>query len=67
MKITLTLADIMKKKGVIPAELARKSGISPSAINHIYWQLGKHINLEYLAKICKALNCSVSDILTISK
>ncbi len=67
MKITVKLADIMKKKGITQAELARKSGISPSTINHIYWQLGKHINLEHLAKICEALNCSVSDILTISK
>lgn len=48
----------MKKK-----ELCSKAGISPSSLT----KMGKngHVTTEVLAKICKALNCTVDDIMEI--
>ena len=39
------------------------TGIRPATINSIYNEYAQRINLEHLSKICKALDCSVEDIL----
>ncbi|MBR3768627.1 MAG: helix-turn-helix transcriptional regulator [Clostridia bacterium] len=46
----------MKKK-----DLCAKAGISPSSLT----KMGKngHVTTEVLAKICRALDCSVEDIM----
>lgn len=45
------------------AELARKTGIRPTTINEMYHEICERVNLEYLDRICEALNCELSDIM----
>ena len=45
------------------ADLARKTGIRPNAINDLYHELAERINLEHLDLICEALDCQPGDIL----
>lgn len=45
------------------AELARKTSIRPSTINEMYNETIERINLDYLSRICKVLNCEVEDLL----
>ena len=45
------------------AQLARKTGISPTPIKELYHELVERVSLEQLDLICKALDCKLSDIL----
>lgn len=47
------------------AELARKTGIRPSTINEIYWELVERVNLEHIELICKELNCKIQDLMEV--
>ena len=46
------------------ADLSRATGIRPNTINEYYHELVDRINLEHLDRICSALNCDISDILS---
>ncbi len=39
------------------------TGIRASTINDIYNEFAERISLNHLDRICKALNCDISDIL----
>ena len=43
------------------ADLARKTGIRPATINELYHEMAERVNLEYLDRICDALDCNLSD------
>jgi putative transcriptional regulator len=45
------------------AELARKTKIRPATINEYYHELVERVNLDYISRICEALDCEVGDIL----
>ena len=45
------------------ADLARKTGIRPATINELYHKMAERVNLEYLDRICDALDCNLSDII----
>lgn len=45
------------------ADLTRKTGIRPTTINEMYWEMCERVNLEYLDLICEALDCNLDDIL----
>jgi len=45
------------------AELSRRAQISRKALYDIYHERKKGIEYETLAKLCKALDCSVGDLL----
>lgn len=61
--IKIHLSGILGELRMTQAELAQKTGIRPATINEMYHELIERINLEHLNKICKILNCNVSDIL----
>lgn len=48
----------MKKK-----ELCARAGISPSSLTKM--GKGGHVTTEILAKICRALDCTVNDIMEV--
>ena len=57
---------ISKKLGEMrwtQADLARRTGIRPSTINDMYNEVCARVNLEHLDKICKTLNCDLSEIM----
>ena len=61
--IRILLSTRLGERRWTQAHLARKTGIRPSTINEMYHELSERVNLTHLDQICKALNCSVSDIL----
>lgn len=60
------LRDIRKDRGWIPQELSRRSGVNKRMIQS-YENGSKDINgakVKTLAKLCTALDCKLSDIIT---
>jgi len=60
-KLWKLLIDLDLKKKDLPA----LAGISSASVTKL--GKNKHINTEILEKICKALNCDISDIMEITK
>ena len=63
--VTVTLANRLKERRWTQADLARKTGIRPSTIGDMYNGYTERITLKHLGLICKALECDISDILTL--
>ena len=59
IKLSRLLGDIRMTQ----AALAQKTNIRPATINEMYHELIERVNLDYLSRICKVLDCEVSDIL----
>ena len=45
------------------SELSRETGIAKNALSDLYHEKVKGMQFETLNKICKALHCSVADLL----
>jgi putative transcriptional regulator len=61
--IRIYLSRLLGERRWTQSDLAKKTGIRPSTINEIYHELVERVNLEHLDKICKALNCKLSDLM----
>lgn len=60
------LRDIRKDRGWLPSELSRRSGVNKNMIQ-FYENGAKDINgarLKTLLKLCVALDCKLSDLIT---
>lgn len=64
MAIHCTLSAILGAKRIKQIELAKITGASTTTINSLYNDRVTKISYDVLNKICKALDCQVSDILT---
>ncbi|MFQ5789882.1 MAG: helix-turn-helix domain-containing protein [Acidobacteriota bacterium] len=53
---------LRQKKGMLQEELARKAGLSPSALSN-FEQGRRRTSLEWLRKLSKALGVTVSDLI----
>jgi len=67
MSIKIHLAEMLGKRKMSQAELARRTDIRPNTINEYYWELVERINLEHLEKICNVLDCQIGELLEIEK
>ena len=45
------------------ADVARNIGVHRNTITLLYYEKAKKIDLEVIAKLCRYLDCSVSDLL----
>ena len=63
--IKIHLSKLLGEKRITQAELARRTGIRPSTINEIYWELIERINLEHIDLICKELDCDIQDFIEV--
>lgn len=63
--IKIYLSKLLGEKKMSQAELARRTGIRPSTINEIYWELVERVNLEHIELICKELNCKIQDLVEV--
>jgi transcriptional regulator with XRE-family HTH domain len=60
------IRTLRQKKGMLQEELARKAGLSPSALSN-FEQGRRRTSLDWLRKISKALNVPMSDLIPESR
>ena len=60
------IRELRLKRGMLQEELARKAGLSPSALSN-FEQGRRRTSLDWLRKISKALGVSVSDLIPESR
>lgn len=65
MTVKIHLSELLGKRKMTQAELARKTGIRPNTINEMYWELIERVNLNHIEMICKTLDCSIGELLEI--
>ena len=61
--ITVNLRRLLEERGMNQTELARITGIRPSTICEIYNNNCTFLKLDNIDRICKALDCDISDLL----
>ena len=61
--IYLNLNSILGEKRIKMSELSVMSGVNKNTILAMYHNKQRRVDLEVLDKICKALNCDVTDII----
>ena len=62
--IRITLSTKLGELRITQKELSEKTGIRPGTINDMYHGIADRVSLEQLDKICEALNCNLTEILT---
>lgn len=63
MAIHCKLSTILGEKRIKMAELVRLTGVSKTTINAMYHDRVQKIDYSVVDRICKALECDLSDIL----
>ena len=61
--IKFQLREILAKKDLNQADLARMTGIRPTTISYLYHGFAKRIQLEYIDLICEALNVNIGELI----
>lgn len=61
--IKTNLKKLLAERQMTQSELAEKAHIRPSTISTIYHGVCISVKLHNLDKICKTLNCKVSDLM----
>lgn len=67
MRIVLRLDQLLADKNMSQHQLSRLTGIRQPTINDMCQNKTKYLPLDNLAKICKALECEITDILQLEK
>ncbi|MBE6577566.1 MAG: helix-turn-helix transcriptional regulator [Ruminococcaceae bacterium] len=65
--LKLTLKEYLDGKGVTRYELSKRTGIKFQIIDNYYKNKVVRYDSYVLGKICDALDCEISDILTYTK
>lgn len=61
--VTIKLRELLERRGMTQAELARLTGIRPSTICDMCGNNSDFLKIDYLNRILAVLNCGLSDIL----
>lgn len=61
--IRIRLSALLGELRMTQKKLSELTDIRPNAINDMYHELSPRVNLEYVDRICSALNVNLSDIL----
>lgn len=61
MIVFYKLKDVLRRRGLRDQDLAKMTGCSTSTISKV--MQSKNINLDVIAKICKALDVQPADIM----
>ncbi len=64
IKLRLTLENILNQRNITRYELAKRTGIRYQIIDNYYKNKVTRYDSFVLARICEALDCGISDILT---
>ena len=63
MAIRIHLGRLLGERKMKMAELSRQTGINKNALSELYYEKVKAVRFETLDKICRALGCSIQDLL----
>ncbi len=63
--VKIHLSRLLGERRWTQAELSRKTGIRANTISEMYHELVDRISLEHIELICRALECTVGDLLEI--
>lgn len=61
--IRLTLMECLEKKGITRYELAKRTGIRFHIVDNYYKNKVVRYDSDLLDRMCKALNCDISDLI----
>ena len=61
--IRIHVGRLLGERKMKMSELSRETGIANNALSDLYHEKVKGVQFETLDKICKALNCSLFDLL----
>lgn len=61
--IKIKLSDLLGKHKMNQKMLSNLTGIRPATISKMYYEEIKRIDIRHINNICKALNCTVSDLI----
>lgn len=62
--ITLSIKEYIEKQGITRYELSKRTGIKYQIIDNYYKNKATRYDKEILDKICIALSCDISDIIS---
>lgn len=60
------LSRIMGERRIKIAELARETGLNRNTITLLYHDKAKRVDLEAVEKLCRYLECDISDLFEIT-
>jgi len=61
--IRILLSARMGEKRINQAQLSHMTGIRQTSIGDLYYEMTDRVSLKQLDRICKALDCDLSDLL----
>lgn len=61
--IRILLSSKLGERRMSQAKLARLANVRPNTINDLYHELTSKVDLDQLDRICKVLDCDLSEIL----
>lgn len=65
--LRILLKQVLKEHNMTQAELAEHTKIRPSTICDLCNNNAERIKLEHLERICRALNCDITDVIVMVK
>lgn len=63
--VRILLSTRLGERRWTQAKLSRLSGVRAATISELYNEIAEKISFSDLFKICKALNCDISDLLVL--
>ena len=63
MAVTVKLEELLKEKKITAGDLAKMAEIEPAKLSLLKSNKARAVKIETLDKICRVLQCQVSDIL----
>ena len=61
--IRIHLGRLLGEKKMKMSELSEKTGINKNTIGELYYEKSQMVRFDTLDKICKALDCKLSDLI----
>ena len=61
--VKIYLSKLLGERKLTQNDLAQMTGIRPTTIGEIYHELIQRINIDHIDKICKALGCTISELM----
>jgi len=63
MPVRIHISTLLGQRKMTQKELSQMTGIRPNTISNMYYETVKRIEVQHIEALCKALKCSVGDII----